>query len=408
MTDQILTASGHNSRAFTVYPERYGLIDAWRGLAALAVVVHHCGGPAIGAAAVMVFFVISGYCIAGAADSCQRKNLGFTAFMWRRFRRIYPPYALALLFWTLTRLIKLKQSGVNDLARPWTQWVQNITLTQWLSLLRNPLPEAPQNPSLFVAAFWSLCYEEQFYLVFALMILLCGLIGLSVRAMVMLLLPLALLWNTAFPQLCYGLFIEYWAMFAVGSLVFYALCRARSRSDRMLLVGAIIAITALSAFLNFFAGIAWKISPDPENPFRIAWHELLIASGFALLLIAMRPLDERFKKFRPLSLPLHGLGMITYSLYLIHQFNLALVATVASKCLAIIRWPDPPAWVFLTVQCAGHIALASVFWYFCERPFLNRSLLPSDRAGRPKDHAHGVSGHASGPIPAPAAPAAGS
>jgi peptidoglycan/LPS O-acetylase OafA/YrhL len=118
-----------------LYPERFDLIDAFRGLAALAVVIHHVLGghdprSQIGQPAVIVFFVISGYCIASAADACQRKGLTFAQFMWRRVRRIYPPYLFSLAFWAATRVLKWKMVGVNNFARPWTDWVQNITLTQ--------------------------------------------------------------------------------------------------------------------------------------------------------------------------------------------------------------------------------------------------------------------------------------
>src|ERR1700734_548217 len=123
----------------TSYSERFDLLDAFRGLAALAVVIHHVIGSQnhsfqFGQPAVMVFFVISGYCIASAADACQRRGLGFLQFMWRRVRRIYPPYLLSLVFWIATRAFKWRVTDINELGRPWTAWLQNFTLTQWLTL----------------------------------------------------------------------------------------------------------------------------------------------------------------------------------------------------------------------------------------------------------------------------------
>jgi len=138
------------------------MIDAWRGLAALAVVIHHCSDFRLGNPAVMVFFVISGYCITAAADACQRKGLTFGQFMWRRFRRIYPPYVFSILFWAATRVAKSIIGGTNNLDRPLVDWVQNLSLTQWLTLLAHPANVAHRNPTLFVPAYWSLCYEERF------------------------------------------------------------------------------------------------------------------------------------------------------------------------------------------------------------------------------------------------------
>jgi len=81
-----------------LYAERYDLIDGWRGLAALALCIHHVTTVWIGGHAVMVFFVISGYCIAASADACQRKGWAFREFMWQRVQRIYPPYLLSIAF----------------------------------------------------------------------------------------------------------------------------------------------------------------------------------------------------------------------------------------------------------------------------------------------------------------------
>ena len=40
----------------------------------------------------MLFFVISGYCIAAACDASARRRTPLTDYFWRRFRRIFPPF----------------------------------------------------------------------------------------------------------------------------------------------------------------------------------------------------------------------------------------------------------------------------------------------------------------------------
>ena len=73
-----------------LFSPRYGLVDALRGCAALAVVLAHVppslseatlgGAPAegglhpFGYEAVLIFFVISGYCIAASARSLGRNS----------------------------------------------------------------------------------------------------------------------------------------------------------------------------------------------------------------------------------------------------------------------------------------------------------------------------------------------
>lgn len=367
-------------RAPGLYHERFGLIDAWRGLAALAVVVHHVAGSVLGGPAVIVFFVISGYCIAASADSCARKGLGWREFMWRRVRRIYPPYLFSLAFWAATRVLKIRMGGENDLARTPLEWIQNLTLTQWLTLVVHPQPSATMNPTPFVSVYWSLCYEEQFYLVMGLLLVVCsgrrGPIGQAVVALTL----VGLVWNVLAPQLATGIFLEYWALFGIGALVFYRLCRVERAGLRRAIDIFLAVLMLVSAYLRWFAGIEWQglghYAPLWSD-YRIAWGEMIVGSAFALSLIVCRRFDAAYAATRIAKL-LGALGAITFSLYLVHQFNLVLVETAVERGWSIVaRFTGLPLpeWLSQTLQCAGHIGIASVFWFFCERPFLNKSLL---------------------------------
>jgi len=156
------------SAATTLWPARYDMLDAWRGLAALAVVCCHTFGWEFGQNGVLLFFVISGYCVTAAAESAKKKALGFRGFMWRRVRRIYPPYVLAVLFFLVTRYIKVSGGHQDQFHHPIIEWIQTFTLTQWFSLMVHPMAHPSNNTVNWVAAFWSLQYEEQFYLLLAL------------------------------------------------------------------------------------------------------------------------------------------------------------------------------------------------------------------------------------------------
>jgi peptidoglycan/LPS O-acetylase OafA/YrhL len=345
-------------RSPRVWPFRYELIDGLRGLAALAVVLHHLQIAPFGHYAVMLFFVISGYCIAAAAEAARRRGMGLGAFMWRRLHRIYPPYFFAILFYVLTRVVKAASGGHNDLARPGLDWVQNLTLTQWLYLPFHPAMDTAANPKLVVAAFWSLNYEEQFYLVMAVALLLSLRRGVPIAALVSALAAAGLVWNFAAPGgWITGLFLEYWAHFALGALLFYALC-LYPRCRAFFLTGVVI--------LGVFSTL--RILPwTPQTPLHLrVYTEFVVVCGFTLFLYFARPLSagvSRSRVWRPIA----ALGTISYSLYLIHQFNLTLVAQLASR-LAPHTW-EP---LRLALMVALEIALASAFWYVCERPFLNR------------------------------------
>ena len=348
-----------------VWPFRYDLIDGLRGLAALAVVTHHLGFAQIGPFAVMTFFVISGYCIAASAEQCRRIGLSVSAFMWRRARRIYPPYLLAIAFYVLTRLLKSGFGGHDDLVRPWLDWVQNLTLTQWVSLLFHPVVYAPENPKLLVAAFWSLCYEEQFYLVMALALLLAVRRRVPIPLVVLALASVGLVWNTAWPGgWVTGFFLEYWVHFAAGAMLFYVLCVTSGRLARAAFVAAVtvLGLVSLSHVLRI---LPWH---DDGWLRERAYVELTVVCAFALMLFLVRPVSVAVSR-HALWTPIAALGTISYSLYLVHQFNLRFVQTLAD-------WIVPNNWepARLGVMIMLEVGIASAFWYLCERPFLNRSL----------------------------------
>lgn len=350
---------------------RYSMVDAWRGLASLGVVIDHLGhngGFDLGHCCVMIFFVISGYCIAAATDSCRRNHVGFAGYMWRRVRRIYPPYFFALCFFTASRFVKMHAGMGDQLSSSVIAWLQNLTLTQWLSSLTHPTSFAFQNPTLFVAGFWSLNYEEQFYLVMGL--LLFGAIALKksmLPGVVLLMIP-AFAWNLCFPSLSYGFFLEYWVAFALGTLVFYRLCKLTASASRWTIDIGLIALLLFS----------FHSRPSVPHGVRSVYFEWIVTSSFALVLIVLRSLDDRFSA-STIGAVLGSFGLISYSLYLTHQLNLRSSQLVADK---LIRWGLPQAFGF-PVRIAVMSAVAAIFWYFCERPFLNRPL-PVTAPGEPR------------------------
>ncbi|KAA0253134.1 MAG: acyltransferase, partial [Acidobacteria bacterium] len=305
---------------------RYAMLDSWRGLSALAVVVQHVTGLRIGDYGVLLFFVISGYCIAAAADSARRRSLGFGAFMWRRVRRIFPPYLLSIVFFALTRLAKdLLEFGPAGLHRPLLTWLQNLTLTQWLSLVWHPLGNAYDNPVLLVTAYWSLCYEEQFYLVMGLFVLVAARRRLSITKMAMAVGAVALAWNLRLPALATGIFAEYWVHFLVGLLAYERLARVPTASSRRALDG-IVGLVVLGGAAAWGAGLGW--TPGRRYVFR----EWVVVGAFYFALVLLRRFDAAYSASLP-GLLLGRLGTVTYSLYLVHTFNLTFCRVVTSAVL---------------------------------------------------------------------------
>jgi peptidoglycan/LPS O-acetylase OafA/YrhL len=296
--------------------------------------------------------------------------------MWRRFRRIYPPYLISILFFVVTRLIRDRMVATTDATAfdpSFRDWAMNSTLTQWLALVYDPAGWPHVNSTLFVSVYWSLCYEEQFYLVVGL-IAFC--LGRSQGLVYAVLGVFALSWILAYPHTCYGWFIEYWPMFFVGCIVYFRLCVAKAtwcrRSiDVAMILGATSALIAANAVVsgNDFghSWSGWNGSASARN----SLGDLFLALLFGIALVALRPLDNYYKESRWLSRPLGWLGAISYSLYLVHNFNLR-ITEWASKflfgLLGLASWE--PGIAFM--QVVALILVGACFWFFAERPFLNR------------------------------------
>jgi peptidoglycan/LPS O-acetylase OafA/YrhL len=348
------------ARVAAPWPARYELLDGLRGLACIGVLLHHLGVESIGHYCVMIFFVISGYCITAAAESAIRARLTFKEFMRRRVRRIFPPYLAAVGLFALTRMLK---HALHPSMVAWhaglIQWLQNLTLTQWLSDLFRPVNLPGDNSTLFVAAFWSLNYEEQFYLAVAALAA-AGILGF--RAGILALMIVGMAWDVAHPGgPITGVFIEYWPHFALGSCLFFSLAGSARTFPRWLFLSA----TALLAIVAMCKILPWH-GLTTEKTQRV-YVEFSILSCVSFLLFVLRPYSESISR-SPLWRPVALIGAISYSLYLIHQFNLNLVDTVVRYLL-----PTGAASVLRVVaMVSAHLLLATGFWYVFERPFLNR------------------------------------
>ncbi|MGO3884980.1 MAG: acyltransferase family protein [Mycetocola sp.] len=142
----------------------YGL-DAVRALALLSVVVYHVS-PALapgGYAGVDVFFVVSGFLITTLLirEHSNTGRLNLRAFYTRRMRRLLPAAAIVVLVSTTIALA----IGGNILVGLFPSIVGIFTFTQnWVMLAQNSDYFAQAHTGIF-DNFWSLAIEEQFYLV---------------------------------------------------------------------------------------------------------------------------------------------------------------------------------------------------------------------------------------------------
>jgi peptidoglycan/LPS O-acetylase OafA/YrhL len=371
---------------------RYDSLDIWRGVACLLVLVNHAvqyeltpqsSAPSLaqlyaGMAAVAarlwigvpIFFVISGYCITAAADSHRRKGVPLSTYFLRRFRRIFPPYWVVL--GTTAVIIGVGDvwlgSGLtrnSGFLRPWwyspAQWFGSISLTEiWRPHLFGG------QKALFLGHAWTLCYEEQFYAVCGLLLLLCPrrffLGALAVTAAVGLIAMGAA--SRAVP--IDGFFFDGgWIEFALGIQLYYALNYAGVVGRRLAAVTFFVVLAVAASYGT--ALLEW----DKNRP-----QEFLVAGGFALAALLLRRFDSRMMNSALLQ-PIRTCGIMCYSLYLVHLpvVNLTRAALHASGVATSTLSP------FIALPLYGTPALwiAWQFHVFVERRFMNSPISTAPR-----------------------------
>lgn len=143
-------------------------LECLRGAAAFYVFLHHYVHVVVtphvawvgkffkfGQFAVLLFFVVSGFVIYYSSIARDRE-LTFRSYFIRRFRRIYPPFVLALLITWVAACV-----DVGGLADP-----RPLELVGNLLMLQDTNVASWVAPYLGNTALWSLSYEWAFYLLF--------------------------------------------------------------------------------------------------------------------------------------------------------------------------------------------------------------------------------------------------
>lgn len=353
---------------------RYDSLTAWRGVACLLVVLYHStrhppqgdGGFAAaifafldkGWLGVPLFFVISGYCVTASADALRWRPRPAGHFFWRRFRRIYPPYWAALAIAALSAcLMDVIVSGNvwQALKLPeltYWQWLGNLSLTEtWRWHLTGGAESALLPPS------WTLCYEEQFYFLVGLVLVLTRRHFFFVLGALTLI--VALLHLFPWPGLrTEGLFLDgQWLMFASGVLVYYV-------------ANYILPRWWVWSCLPLVVGIAYAAA-GPGQLQQSVSQSYVAAFTFALLILGLKRWDD-YLKGRALLSPLRRCGEISYSLYLVHWP----VAGVVGHGMDTLGLNSPAAILLFRIPAcvAATVLVGHIFHRLIERRFWNPAL----------------------------------
>ena len=331
-------------------------IDGLRGLSVAAVVLYHLGlGVSGGYGGVDIFFVISGFLIAGIIRAeLQAGTFSIPKFYARRIRRIVPAFVAMVLATTLAATWLLFPSDYHNFGK--SLMPAAVAISNYHFQGRNDYFDgsAIDKPLLHT---WSLGVEEQFYLVFPLLLLVLFQFRRAAIAPV--------LWAIAVLSLAYSAVsvgkepvsaffstpARVWELL-LGALIAYGVVPvAQSKTVREIeAASGAVMIAAAFIFLN-------DVSPFPG----LAALPLCVGAGLIIHAgIAGAPVFVN----RALSAaPVVGLGLISYSVYLVHW-----PLIVFHRYRFPESWTQPHIGLSLTLGLAS-VALGYLSWRFIETPF---------------------------------------
>jgi peptidoglycan/LPS O-acetylase OafA/YrhL len=304
---------------------RFLFVDGLRGVAAMAVVVHHAARPIseisgdwvparllwiadLGTLGVDVFFVLSGFVIAHSIRNAEPSFRYLARFGLRRSIRLDPPlWATIAIELALVKVTMVAFTAQGAELPSFTVILSNVTYTQELLQLPN-----------IVAAFWSLTYEVQFYIVLVGTFVVVHLLFPTARARIARVLlagSLAyslLIWTGVLPQLQPGLFIQRWFQFALGIWAWAAAQGHMSR--RSFGVACMVSVCAILLISSSGPGEFGETALTPSG-FRQLTIAVAVATAVALYLALVFGRMGDWLASRPIQF----LGGISYSLYLLHS-----------------------------------------------------------------------------------------
>jgi peptidoglycan/LPS O-acetylase OafA/YrhL len=144
-------------------------IDALRAISVIAVIFFHLGFLNNGYLGVDVFFVISGYLITSIIkDEINKGQFSFWKFYERRIRRILPALSFTVVAALIFGYYWMLPDDLENLAQ--SVIASNLSINNVLMLITSADYWAVKNDYKPLMHTWSLGIEEQFYLIYPLII----------------------------------------------------------------------------------------------------------------------------------------------------------------------------------------------------------------------------------------------
>lgn len=317
--------------------ERLQFVDGLRGLAVLLTVLCHTwlyGGLyrtsltldgvnlsywfATFTVGVNLFMVISGFCLTYPlvqADGWREMNVG--DFFRRRILRIVPPYYAAIaLFVLLNWLGPVLYASIAPTHVSSFYPHGFAAIAGHLLFSYNVTSSFGGNMPSLNGSFWSIELEAQFYLLLPALLLLArrfGVVRMVAGVLALTFIWRLIVWYVVIPHA--GTNIEYLLIrlaparlfeFALGILAAVIFVRYRQRVRPLLTFT--LALLTLGVGVDYFYVKQGQFAPLTD---------IVVGAGFFLLLLStsVPGLPQRIFTWRPLA----GVGLISYSIYLVHE-----------------------------------------------------------------------------------------
>jgi peptidoglycan/LPS O-acetylase OafA/YrhL len=366
-------------------PDRGGRLaplDGVRGLAILIVVIHNVAFvlrpstlyplklvsavTATGWIGVQLFFVLSGFLITGILLQTRTGQGYFRNFYIRRTLRIFPLY-YAFLIGALVLFPLVADPGWTAIARKNQWWYWTYT-SNWSSPFGHVIPG--------LSHFWSLAVEEQFYLLWPLIVWLLSPRALKALCVVVIAVTPLIRWALATyglpAQASYEFTIARWDALAFGALLAILMRDDGSRAwlaRHMARITGLV-VVALLAFLVVEHGFH-----EDDVQVQVIGQAIAGALFFSLVYFSVVPAaGETSRVQRVLSAPsLRFLGKYSYAIYVFH-FP---IHRLASRWLAEPVNGADTYWRLLRLLVYGagvgaaSVLLAMLSWRILEKPFLD-------------------------------------
>lgn len=375
-------------------------VDGLRAVAVVPVILFH-GGIGLfsgGFVGVDVFFVISGYLITTIIiDDMERGRFSLAHFYERRARRILPALLFVAFACVPFAWAWLMPSDLKDFAQ---SLVAAATFSSNILFWRESgyfAAEAELKPLLHT---WSLAVEEQFYILFPLLLMLVWRFG---RRLLLAILALGFVVSLA---------AAHWGSTNMPTATFFLL----PTRGWELLIGAFAAFWLQHRPMPFgpgtqnvlsLAGLGMIVYSifffDSATPFP-SLYALVPTVGAVLIILCAAPhtIAARLLSLRAMV----GIGLVSYSAYLWHQ-----PIFVFARHRFYYDTHEIPLLVALVLSAAA-LPLAYLTWRFIETPCRDRrfgtrsQVFAASVAGMVAVGAVGVAGHVQNGFPDRLAPAA--